>query len=335
MSDEEVAADDGQGFRAITERWTVPRIERVVALLRKGDREALSKYLDSEVPRVAHTSDPEGLLDLKGIPFDRVGYRVDLGQVTLDRLNLWSSRLVNVNLKGAKFENCLGALSVFENAYLRSVSFVDCDLHGCMFRQCHLGDVRLTRTKLRFSDWRDCELDVSTFANGVDEVDRGRWALARDVYKALRLNLSAMGDEPGAGWAAYQQSVMERRRRWDARHRVQWFFSLIVDLVWGYGHKPSRLFAASIGFCMLFAALYCAVGLKVGPVCQHVSTAPDGLSFFGESVYYSFVTFTTLDPGDLGPCDGIGRTLTVIEAFVGIFMLGLFVTANVRKLEGR
>lgn len=35
----------GQGFRALTERWTRDRVERVVELLHKQDRKSLVKYL--------------------------------------------------------------------------------------------------------------------------------------------------------------------------------------------------------------------------------------------------------------------------------------------------
>ncbi|MFO0660205.1 MAG: pentapeptide repeat-containing protein [Polyangiaceae bacterium] len=98
------------------------------------------------------------MLDLKGHPVrSGVGYRVDLGQVKLDRLNLWSARIVNVNLKGRVSKAVLVTLSVFENSYLRSVSFTDCDLHACMFRQCHMGEVKLLRTR--------CASVISAIAN--------------------------------------------------------------------------------------------------------------------------------------------------------------------------
>ncbi|HEU4534414.1 MAG TPA: hypothetical protein VFS00_09860, partial [Polyangiaceae bacterium] len=62
-------ASPGQGFRALTERWTRERVERVVALLHAGDRTALEGYLEREVPRVPHPTDPPDQLDLKGISF--------------------------------------------------------------------------------------------------------------------------------------------------------------------------------------------------------------------------------------------------------------------------
>lgn len=327
--------DAGQGFRALTERWTIPRIERVVALLRKGNREALQQYLDQEVPRVPHATDPPDKIDLKGIPFDRVGYRVDLGQTDLRGLNFWSARFVNVNLKGAKFYSCTMGLIFFDNAYLRGAYFEDCDLHGCAFKQCNLQGLRLVKTGLRFSDFSDCELDVESFGDVFEEVRKGRWALARDVYKALRLNLTAMGDDTGAAWASYRESVMERKRLLDAGHKLKWLASWLIDQMWGYGHRPARLFGTALFVCFLFAIGYFFIGIKVEPTAMDWTTAPNKWDYFGECLYYSFVTFTTVEPSGLAPCNLGGRILTVTEAFGGIFTLGLFVTANVRKLEGR
>ena len=57
--------------------------------------------------------------------------------------------------------------------------------------------------------------------------------------------------------------------------------------------------------------------------------------YFFRCLYFSFVTFTTLGYGDLAPCAPFSRFLASLEAFSGVFIMGLFVTANVRKLSGR
>jgi hypothetical protein len=324
-----------QGFRALAERWTPPRVERVVALLRSGDREALRAYLDGEVPRVEHPSDPPDLLDLKGIAFDALGYRVDLGQVTFDRLNLWSSRLVNVNLKGARFEQCVLGPSTFERAYLRQAALVRTDLQGCEFRRVNLRGARFVASPLRFASWAECELDVEAFAGGLDEERKGQWGAARDVYKALRLNLTAIGDDAGAGWAAYRQAVAHRRDLYARRRPAAWAYQLLAGALWGYGQRPLRLLASSVALCLFYALGYFAFGLDVDRVCTTGARAASPAAFFVDCLYYSFTAFTTAEGGGLGACGGVGRALAVLNAFSGIFVMGLFVTANVRKLEGR
>ncbi len=325
----------GQGFRALTERWTRARVERVVELLHAGDREALSRYLDEEVPRVAHATDPAGMLDLKGIRFDRLGYRADLGQVTLAGLNLWSARLVDVNLKGARFERCLLGLSHLESVYLRDVTFVACDLYGSDFSQCNLQGLRLEETSLKFCTFTGCEIDVTTFAGGLIEEKKGRWSLARDIYRALRLNLNAAGDERGSSWAIYQESVMQRRYLRSKKKWASWLFSLLVDLLWGYGQRPSRLFFFSLLFIAACAVVYFLTGIRLGDQCVVGPASAAAAHHFGECLYFSFVTFTTVGYGDITPCSGLSRAMAATEAFSGVFIMSLFVTANVRKLEGR
>ncbi|RYE85923.1 MAG: hypothetical protein EOO75_16385, partial [Myxococcales bacterium] len=287
------------------------------------------------VPRVAHVTDPPGMLDLKGIRFDRLGYRADLGQVTLAGLNLWSARLFDVNLKGARFESCLLGLSRFESVYLRDVVFVDCDLYGTDFERCHLHGLRLQGTSLKFCTFTGCEIDVAAFAGGLLEERKGRWALARDIYRALRLNLNAAGDERGSSWAIYRESVMQRRHLRSQGRWAAWLFSLLVDLLWGYGQRPSRLFFFSLLFIAASAVIYFVTGIRLGDRCVDGPALSSWARHFGECLYFSFVTFTTVGYGDIVPCSGASRAMAAAEAFSGVFIMSLFVTANVRKLEGR
>ena len=331
----EPALPPGQGFRALTDRWTRERVEAIIALLHLGDRAALGEYLDREVPKAPHATDPADTLDLKGLRFDRLGYRADLGQVKLDGLNLWSSRFEDVNLKGAQFTRCAVGLSVFQNAYLRDVRFRACDLHGCDFVRANLQRVRFDRTSLRFSTFTECEIDIGSFAGGLEEERLGKWALARDVYKALRLNLNASGDDSGAGWAVYQECRMLRNDHRAHGRRGRWLGSLVLDLLWGYGQRPGRLFFFALLFCALCACGYFCFGIHQGGLCTTGFSAKRPLDHFFECLYFSFVTFTTVGYGDITPCGAPSRVLAAAEAFSGIFTMGLFVSSNVRKLEGR
>jgi hypothetical protein len=324
----------GQGFRALTDRWTRERVEQIVALMHAGDRAALARYLEQEVPRVPHATDPPDTLDLKGLRFDRLGYRADLGGVSLEGMNLWSSRFGDVNMKGARFARCAMGLSKFEGVYMRDAVFDHCDLHGCDFTRTNLQRVRFERTALRFTTFTECEVDIGSFAQGLEEERLGKWALARDIYKALRLNLNAGGDDAGAGWAVYRESVMLRRDMLARGRRAAWLGSVVLDVLWGYGQRPTRLLFFSILFCVLCAGGYFALGLRIGDQCLTGAGRPDPLGHFFECLYFSFVTFTTVGYGDLTPC-GFSRVLAATQAFSGIFTMGLFVTANVRKLEGR
>lgn len=324
----------GQGFRALTERWTAERVECVVELLHTQEYDTLKNYLLQEVPQFPHPSDPEDLLDLKGFHFDQLNYRVDLGRVHFRKLNLWSCRLEDVNLKDAIFEDCSLGLSTFSKAYIRNVRFERCDLLGCSFDSSILDYACFKESPMRFVSWSNTKVDIQAFPDVLEEEKQERWSAARDMYKELRLNLHSMGDEAGASWAMYRQCRMDRKHLWQQKRYLAWSSSLLMDWLWGYGEKPVRLFFFSLAFCTLCAFGYFAFGVTYEGKCTPGFTMQEPLNYFYRCVYFSFVTFTTLGYGDLAPCAALSRFLASMEAFSGVFIMGLFVTANVRKLSG-
>jgi len=56
---------------------------------------------------------------------------------------------------------------------------------------------------------------------------------------------------------------------------------------------------------------------------------------FSNCLYFSLITFTTLGYGDFRPLEGLGRFLTGSEAFIGAFMMALFVYTFARRTGGR
>ena len=54
-----------------------------------------------------------------------------------------------------------------------------------------------------------------------------------------------------------------------------------------------------------------------------------------DCLYFSAITFTTLGYGDFRPLEGWGRILAGSEAFIGAFMMALFVYTFARKMGGR
>ncbi|HAA53493.1 MAG TPA: hypothetical protein DCE42_01985 [Myxococcales bacterium] len=325
----------GQGFRVLTERWTAPRVEHIVMLLHHGNQLALREYLYEHIPRQVHETDPADRLDLKGFHFSRLGYRVDLGGVHFRDLNFWSCNFEDVNLKNATFERCTLSVSNFVDAYLRGCQFIDCDLTGVSFTRCNLVRATFLRTTMRFVSWEQSKVDIRHFPKKLEEERRKDWFAAAEIYKALRLNLHSVGDEQGASWAMYRQCVMNRKELFKKRLYKRWVISWMLNLFWGYGEKPSRLFWFSMVMCICCACGYFAFGLSLEQDCGPGWSSVEPFVYFVNCLYFSFVTFTTLGYGDIAPCSMPSRMLATLEAFTGVFIMGLFVTANVRKLTGR
>ncbi|MFH1570791.1 MAG: potassium channel family protein, partial [Gemmatimonadota bacterium] len=49
-------------------------------------------------------------------------------------------------------------------------------------------------------------------------------------------------------------------------------------------------------------------------------------------LYYSTITFTTCGYGDVTPPEGVLRPLAAIEAFIGAFMMAMFVAVFGKKM---
>src|SRR5207253_5931172 len=67
-----------------------------------------------------------------------------------------------------------------------------------------------------------------------------------------------------------------------------------------------------------------AVGLVIGFGLLQSTVAPDGRGF-GDSLYLSGTTFTTLGYGDVLPAGPVGRLLAVMEALLGLGFLAVVV----------
>lgn len=103
---------------------------------------------------------------------------------------------------------------------------------------------------------------------------------------------------------------------------LRWLMSLANDFIWGYGEKPFRTFLMLFIMLVVCAVVYSVSGQIMTP--QGVR----GLSF-GEGLYFSTVTLTTVGFGDYLPT-GWTRVLVGIEAFTGMALMPLFVISLTR-----
>jgi hypothetical protein len=119
---------------------------------------------------------------------------------------------------------------------------------------------------------------------------------------------------------------MERRHFLETRD-PRYLPSLLMDLFSGYTEKPNRVIVASLALVFLFGFIYYAfdVPMKSG-VLDYARAS------FWESVYFSFITFTTVGYGDYTPRpEAWFRLLACVEAFSGPFMAGLYIFTLTRR----
>lgn len=88
---------------------------------------------------------------------------------------------------------------------------------------------------------------------------------------------------------------------------------------WEYGRKPHRIIYYSLAIIILFGFIY---WLNSDLIALNSSSIK--VFGFGDSFYFSTITFTTLGYGDLSPLGWL-KTLSSIEAFLGVINMGFLI----------
>lgn len=219
------------------------------------------------------------------------------------------------------------------------------------FQDFHFKDsdphLHLVRSKLKMSSVSginfECILEYSSFDSvafdaGEDEYTN-HLAKAR-FFEKIKSLYSSIGNSVDAGRHFYEEQKylllaqlhpsVTYRSEWlkssllqKAKILMQSYFRLLLYvtsfITWGFGERPARSLFASIGLIAISALLYY---LHPGSV-----TVSDSWS----SLYFSIVTFVTLGYGDIYQKATPLRIYSSLEAFGGMFLIGLFLAGYASK----
>jgi hypothetical protein len=137
-----------------------------------------------------------------------------------------------------------------------------------------------------------------------------------------------------------------------SNHFSKWFFSGISNIIYGYGERPWNVIISAGVIIIMFALFFSFIGIgnpeiielqgKIHPIPgTDMRLISEGflrntkIMKFHISLYFSLITFTTLGYGDFRPLEGLGRILAGSEAFIGAFIIALFVYTLARRTGGR
>lgn len=243
---------------------------------------------------------------------------VDLRGAQLNRTILEGAHLYRANLSGASLLKARLA-----NANLNFADLRNADLLGVDFTNANLEHVH----------WGERVLQDHQSTNCHDPVKRHElYVEAEEIYRNLRQQATQRGHMHNAGLFFHREMLMRHKQLPIGDWR--WWIYKAVDIICGYGEKPGRLAASSVSFITFFAVIYSFLGVSDGGTelaFSTTATVMENLSVFGSCLYFSIVTFTTLGYGDIVPTLA-ARPAAGLEAFLGAFMMALFIVVFVRKL---
>ena len=164
-----------------------------------------------------------------------------------------------------------------------------------------------------------------------DGKQKDEYNRAWDYRAAVRTNqqlaviLREQGLNEVAAHFAYRAQKLQRVALYRQRKFGQYLFSLLLDLLAGYGYKPWRSFVAYLLVITGFAMAYYLVGHTVGP-----SLSPVGAWVFSMTSFHGRGFF----PGGIKLDDPL-TILAAIEAFVDLLIEVTFIATLTQRLFGK
>ena len=261
----------------------------------------------------------------------------DLREINLTRggnsrgYDLSGADLSHADLRGAHLFR-----ADFSDASLLKTHFEDANLNHSILHDADLLGAVLTNAKIEHVAWgktiRQDRQGEEARAKGDRANELDYCGEAEEIYRNLRKHAEMTGHFDEAGHFFVREMTMRRY------HMPLWsvgrLFSSAVDLFCGYGERPFRVVVFSLLLIFGCALLYFATGVAdAGGVSGYDTNAgaAENLENFLNILYFSVVRFTTLGYGDISPV-GFARLIAAIEAFLGAFVMALFVVVFVKKM---
>jgi len=251
-----------------------------------------------------------------------------LGDANIIGANLAASILRNASLNGANLENANLAGADMQNAMLRRANLKGARLLNANLQGAHLMESNLEGAMLVNVKWHpkyiigdeNLEVDDEGILEKKERVLGKRRILGyiAGVYCYLKKVHNAAGMYDAAGAFYFREMTIRRKA-------LSWFpnplpkaVSKIIAILCGYGEKPERVVLSAAAIVLGLGSIYIA------------GTQSPQLAY-----YFSAVSFTALGYGawiNASSVETWVKALGALEAFIGVFMMALFLVTFTRKM---
>ena len=147
-----------------------------------------------------------------------------------------------------------------------------------------------------------------------------------DVYRMLKENYARIGRYDDEDRAYIEFRLREASNGLTATSKLWGYAYRFFGRIGGLGTRIASIVLTMALLVIAFAAIYAFLP------GANLSLEGGGTVSMWDNVYYSMVTFLTLEPGDLSPANELTQLITVAEVFLGIFMIFYLTMAFARKI---
>lgn len=213
----------------------------------------------------------------------------------------------NFNMPMVKLEHCSMNNFTISNSKLQQWSFYDCNVNGDFFNT-KLYSVRIFGGHFN-PILQDCTLSECNIEDEPNLPDNNL-----NAYKTFKKIYQSQGDDEIAKsyFIKENEFIRKRLKKWN------YFTKSLSYYYWEYGRKPHRIIYLSIAIIFLFGLIF-----WINNDLISANTAVKTFNF-GDSLYFSTITFTTLGYGDFSPTGWL-KILSAIEAFLGVINMGFLI----------
>lgn len=247
---------------------------------------------------------------------------VNLRDANLEGAFLAGANLEEASLTDANLEEAILMDANLKGAFLMFVHLKGAFLGGAHLKETFLGGAYLEGVDLRgaqfFPETRLEEAGWGSFILG-EESDRS-FGVAAATYRRLKMWYTEHGLYDVAGKFFYREMEAKRKAQsWKEKPHLK-LWSWVMRLLCGYGEKPERTVISALVIIISLAIAYRLWGSF-------------NTSSIWDILYYSAVSFISLGYGNWAPQPtGWAKSMGVLEAFVGFFMMTLLLVTFVRKM---
>lgn len=271
------------------------------------------KFHDADVE--GHFRRSDHLKDVQFWPDNWPTTLSKLANKTFENVSLSKTRFYRVTFKNCTFMDCLFVGTEFTEVEFHRCTFTNCNFFKTSFEKCYIdpSSIKIAGSYRK----THANIFVTLFQRLLDN--------SRAQHQAA---FAEVADIRFRQWKRAQLSF-ERREGHITSGQYRWrvFWSWVYELTCGFGYRPWRFYAWTVGV-FLFVSFLNWVFLSQSLVVAGTNSAPRTLP---DAIYFTFSILTILGFSTIVPQTDVAKLVTVLQALAAVGWLSILTALLVKR----